>query len=291
MPIICLKPDPSERAHQFVVGAIPIAAYLADWQAPVWAAVGLSLGAMLSSRLVIVSRLYDLIKHRSATSARPFFHDGVRRFDEATRATLLGLGLAVLLTGQPLGWLAVLGAAAAAILTSTTGFSFSAVLYALILGAGRGLVRRPRPGFGVPESAPQAASGQGGFQRGPGFKIPDTFPGQGLFPPGQGQAQTQAQIERQSGRFNPPQRKESPKAQAHEKRQGPVDVRQVETRQDSQRDQGDHKSFQGHEPGLVGETYFGFRDHCRYNVPETVPFRNSLVRSSTVEFRTPLQSW
>ena len=158
MPIICLKPDPSERAHQFVVGAIPIAAYLADWQAPVWAAVGLSLGAMLSSRLVIVSRLYDLIKHRSATSSRPFFHNGVRRFDEATRAILLGLGLALLLTGQPLGWLAVLGAASAAILTSTTGFSFSAVLYALILGAGRGLVRGPRPVFGVPESVPQAAS-------------------------------------------------------------------------------------------------------------------------------------
>jgi HD-GYP domain-containing protein (c-di-GMP phosphodiesterase class II) len=158
MPVICLKSDPSERAHQFVVGAIPIAAYLADWQAPVWAAVGLSLGAMLSSRLVIVSRLYDLLKHRSATSARPFFHDGVRRFDEATRATLLGLGLAVLLTDQPLGWLAVLGAASAAILTSTTGFSFSAVLYALIHGAGRGLVRGPRPGFGVLEPAPAAAS-------------------------------------------------------------------------------------------------------------------------------------
>jgi len=158
MPAISLKPDPSERAHQFVVGAIPIAAYLADWQAPVWAAVGLSLGAMLSSRLVIVSRLYDLVKHRSATSARPFLHDGVRRFDEATRATLLGLGLAVLLTDQPLGWLAVLGAASAAILTSTTGFSFSAVLYALIHGAWRGLTRGPGPGSGAPESAPQAAS-------------------------------------------------------------------------------------------------------------------------------------
>jgi len=161
MPVICLKPDPSERMHQFMVGAIPIAAYLADWQSPVWAAVGLSLGAMLSSRLVIVGRLYDLVTRRSATSARPFFHDGVRRFDEALRAVLLGLGLAVLLTGQSLGWLAVLGAASAAILTSTTGFSFSAVLYALIRGAWRGLARRLRAGPGAPGTPPEAALASG----------------------------------------------------------------------------------------------------------------------------------
>jgi len=136
-----LKPDPGERLHQFVVGVLPVAAYLADRTAPVWAAVGLSLAAMLSRRLAVVSRLYDYIKHRPDEPAQPFFHDGVRRFDEAARAVLLGLGLAAILAGRPIGWLAVLAASSEAILASTTGFSFSTVLYAVARGALKALER------------------------------------------------------------------------------------------------------------------------------------------------------
>jgi len=157
MSVSYLKPDPSERLHQFVVGAIPVAAYLADWTAPVWAAVGLSLAAMLSRRLLVLSRLYDYLKPRHDEPAQPFFHDGVRRFDEAARAVLLGLGLAALLTGRPIGWLAVLAASSTAVLASTTGFSFSTVLYAVVKGASTAL-RRWNPFSGTRRDRPPEAA-------------------------------------------------------------------------------------------------------------------------------------
>ncbi len=141
-----LKPGTGERLHQFVVGFLPVIAYLTGRLEPIYVSVALSLGAMLSVRLVLVQRLGDLLHPPPEDSPDAFFHDGVRRFDEATRAVLLGVGLAALLRENVLGWLPILAAASISTLAATTGFAFTTVVYAFIMGVLRRVYRwAPEP--------------------------------------------------------------------------------------------------------------------------------------------------
>ena len=77
------NPGAGARLHQFVVGAIPIIAYLAGWRAPVWVALFLSLGAMVSVRLVVVGRLWNLFRYAGDTPTLLNFYHGVHRWDRA----------------------------------------------------------------------------------------------------------------------------------------------------------------------------------------------------------------
>ncbi|MCX5683635.1 MAG: HD domain-containing protein [Planctomycetota bacterium] len=105
-------------------------AYLGGWRGPVWVALFLSLAAMVSVRLVVVGRLWNLLRNYSEEPTLLNFYHGVHRWDEGVRGVLLGLGLALLLKDYPLGWLAVLSASAIAVLAGSTGFSFVTVFYA-----------------------------------------------------------------------------------------------------------------------------------------------------------------
>ena len=145
MAVHSLRPAPGLRLHQFVVGAIPVGAYLVGSHRPIWVAVFLSLAAMLSIRLIVVARLWHYLRPASAGGEKSFFHLGVHRFDEACRAILLGLGLALLLTHHPIGWLPVLSAAAISVLAGATGFSFTTVFYAFIMATIRRLGLRRKP--------------------------------------------------------------------------------------------------------------------------------------------------
>jgi HD-GYP domain-containing protein (c-di-GMP phosphodiesterase class II) len=136
------SPGGGARLHQFVVGAIPIVAYLGDWHAPVWVALGLSLAAMVSVRLVVVGRIWNLLAHYGNAPTLLNFYHGVHRWDEGVRGVLLGLGMALLLKGYALGWLAVLSASAIAVLAGSTGFSFVTVFYATGKAALRHIVWR-----------------------------------------------------------------------------------------------------------------------------------------------------
>ena len=135
MSVHTLRPGAGARLHQFVVGAIPVAAYLAGWEAPIWIAVGLSLAAVVSVRLVIVGRLWNLLRPAAEEPTLLSFYHGVHRWDESVRAILLGTGLALLLKHHAMGWLPVLCAGAIAILAGTTGFSFITVFYAMVKAA------------------------------------------------------------------------------------------------------------------------------------------------------------
>jgi len=127
------------RLHQFVCGALPVAAYLSGWLPPVWVAAGLSLLALVSERLALVAYLLN---------RKPYVYDqedpgpyrGLYRLDEGVRLVLLGAGLGVLGLGEPLGWMPILAAASTSILEGTTAFSFILLLYA----AWRAAVRRLR---------------------------------------------------------------------------------------------------------------------------------------------------
>jgi HD-GYP domain-containing protein (c-di-GMP phosphodiesterase class II) len=149
------SPGTGARLHQFVVGAIPIMAYLADWIAPIWVAVGLSLAAMVSVRLVLVGRLWNLVRHYDSKPTLLNFYHGVHRWDEGVRGVLLGLGLALLLKGYPLGWLAVLAASAIAVLAGSTSFSFVTVFYA----AGKAALSRVFRGKSATAALARGASG------------------------------------------------------------------------------------------------------------------------------------
>jgi len=149
------SPGAGARLHQFVVGAIPITAYLAGWRAPVWVALFLSLAAMVSVRLVVVGRIWNLVRHRSHEPTLLNFYHGIHRWDEGVRGVLLGTGLALLLKGYALGWLAVLGASAIAVLAGSTGFSFITVFYA----AGKAALRRIFRRKSAPAVLARGASG------------------------------------------------------------------------------------------------------------------------------------
>jgi len=142
-PITCRKNG--LRLHCFVAGAVPMAAYLLDWASPVWIVMCLSAASLVSVRLAVVARLYDFFK-TPKNRADAEFHYGVHRFNEAVRVGLLGLGLGLLLTGYPFGWLPILAASATALLEAATGFSVTALIYAgAIALVGRLASAKPKP--------------------------------------------------------------------------------------------------------------------------------------------------
>jgi len=118
------------RLHQFVCGALPVAAYLSDWLPPLWAALTLSGLALVSDRLALVARLWRRNWYaRDKEDPGPL--PGLYRLDEGARVVLLGGGLVALAMGRPIGWLPVLATAATSILEGTTAFSFNLLLYTL----------------------------------------------------------------------------------------------------------------------------------------------------------------
>ena len=146
MTVHSLKPGSGARLHQFVTGAIPVAAYVIGWDAPVWVAVFLSLAALLSVRLIVVGQLWSLFRPVEERPTLLAFYHGVHRSDEAVRAILLGGGLALLLKHQPIGWLPVLAASSIAVLAGTTSFSFVTVFYAMVKSVVDRVFRHRRAG-------------------------------------------------------------------------------------------------------------------------------------------------
>ncbi len=140
------------RLHQFIVGAVPAAAYLVGFPKLVWVSIGLTVLAMGSVRWAIAARFYDRFGPRE-TLTDLNFHGGIYRFDEAVRLVLLGGGMTLLMLGQPLGWLPVLAASAVAILQGVSGFSVTMLLYALGCHVLRGAPREE-------EACPEAPSGR-----------------------------------------------------------------------------------------------------------------------------------
>ena len=130
------------RVHQFVLGAAPVAAYLAGWSPPVWGALGLSLAAAVSVRYAFVARLYGRLRPSSG-EAWGGFHPGLYRFDESARVAFLALGLGLLVAGNALGWLPILAAAASAILEGATGFLVTAIPYARLMTWAKQILGRP----------------------------------------------------------------------------------------------------------------------------------------------------
>lgn len=125
------------RVHELIVGVLPVAGYLASWDLPVWAALTLSLMALVSARFIVIARLYDLLRAGVGKQHEvPFY---LHRFEEMVRAVLLGTGGALLAAHRPIGWLPVLAAASIAILEGTTDFSVTTILYAAL----RAVARRP----------------------------------------------------------------------------------------------------------------------------------------------------
>lgn len=119
------------RLHQFILGALPVVAYLTNWPPAAWAALALSLLAVVSPHLLIFATLYQRIR----PSAEDVLHDSPRgfyHFAEGVNLLLLACGIGLLATGRPLGWLPLLAASCIAIMAGTTGFSFSMLVYAIL---------------------------------------------------------------------------------------------------------------------------------------------------------------
>jgi HD-GYP domain-containing protein (c-di-GMP phosphodiesterase class II) len=131
MPLNTLRPEAGARFHQFVLGAMPVAAYLLGWEAPIWVAAGLSMAAIVSMRLAVAAQIWTFFWPQADDAPPIYFNHEVHRMDELVRTILLGTGLALLRTGHAMGWLAILSAASIAILAATTGFSFVTVFYAV----------------------------------------------------------------------------------------------------------------------------------------------------------------
>ncbi len=119
------------RIHQFTLGALPIAAYLANWFPPVGIAVAVSLLAMISPRLLVLARLCQRIRP-SDDDALSTFPRGSYRFDEGVRLALLAGGLGLLASGRPFGWLPLLATSCIGIMAGTTGFSFTMLIWAAL---------------------------------------------------------------------------------------------------------------------------------------------------------------
>jgi len=118
------------RIHQFTVGALPVAAYLANWLPPVWVALALSTLAVISPRLLVIAGLCQRIRP-SADDALQTLPRGYYRFDEGVRLALLACGLGLLASGRHSGWLPLLAASCIGIMAGTTGFSFTMLVYAI----------------------------------------------------------------------------------------------------------------------------------------------------------------
>jgi len=130
-----------KRLHYFTAGALPVVGYLLGWLTPVWAAMVLSAGALVSERLTVGALAARLFRHgtdASQTGREPT----ILKFEEAVRLLLLGSGGGMLVAGMPLGWLPVLSAGIIALLAAPAGFSLLLVPYAA-LKAGLGIFRRP----------------------------------------------------------------------------------------------------------------------------------------------------
>ena len=140
-----LRPEAGARFHQFVLGALPVFAYVINWEAPVWVTLALSMISIVSVRFAVIAHLWNLLSPSDRKATPVFFHHGVHRLDELVRMTLLGLGLAALYCDLALGWLPILAAAAIAILAGATGFSFVTAFYAIPKEALRRLMRRAEP--------------------------------------------------------------------------------------------------------------------------------------------------
>ena len=119
------------RIHQFVVGSLPVIAYLSGWLPPLWAALGLSILALVSERLVVMDWLVG--------SQKQFYEQedlgpraGLFRLGEAMRVILLGSGTILLTAGHPIGWLPTLAVATASVMEGTTAFSFALLAYAFL---------------------------------------------------------------------------------------------------------------------------------------------------------------
>ena len=119
------------RIHQFVVGSLPVIAYLSGWLPPLWAALGLSMLALISERLVVMDWLVGGQKH-CYEQEDPGPRAGLFRLDEAMRVILLGSGTILLTAGHPIGWLPTLAVATASVMEGTTAFSFALLAYALL---------------------------------------------------------------------------------------------------------------------------------------------------------------
>ena len=126
------------RLHQFVAGGLPVVAYLLGWIPPVWVALGLSMLALLSDRLAVAAWFVRRRPHSYAhEDPGPLL--GLFKLNEGTRVVLLGVGLALLAAGHPVGWLPVLAAASTSILEGTTAFSFNLLTYTILRVAMRRL--------------------------------------------------------------------------------------------------------------------------------------------------------
>jgi len=121
------------RLHQFAAGSLSVIAYLSGWLPPLWVALGLSVLAMVSDRLLILDWLLRDKKH-AYEQEDPGPRAGMFRFAEAMRVILLGSGAILLTAGHPIGWLPILAAAAASIVEGTTAFSFMLLAYAFLKG-------------------------------------------------------------------------------------------------------------------------------------------------------------
>ena len=119
------------RIHQFVVGSLPVIAYLSGWLPPLWAALGLSMLALVSDRLVIMDWLVGGQRH-AYQEEDPGPRAGLFRLDEAMRVILLGSGTMLLTAGRPIGWLPTLAVATASVMEGTTAFSFALLAYAFL---------------------------------------------------------------------------------------------------------------------------------------------------------------
>jgi len=129
-----------KRLHYFTAGALPVVGYLVGWLTPVWAAMALSAGALVSERLTVGALAARLLR-RGTDVPQTGREPTILKFEEAVRLILLGAGGGMLLAGMPLGWLPVLAAGIITLLAAPAGFSLLLVPYAA-LKAGLGIFRR-----------------------------------------------------------------------------------------------------------------------------------------------------
>jgi len=118
------------RLHHFTVGGLGLVAYLLEWMPGVWTAAGLSAVALVWPRLTLGSAL--------AAAFRPAARGNTNapampvRLQEAVRLALLGAGLGLLATGNPMGWLPVVAASALSAMAAVTGLSIGLIPYAFV---------------------------------------------------------------------------------------------------------------------------------------------------------------
>ncbi len=110
-----------------LLGVLVVAAYLTGWVQCVWGATA------LSALLLAVPRLAGLSRRPPRTDGRtplpPPQSIGAYRFDQASRVVLFVLGIGLLASEHPIGWLPILAVGSTAILHGTTGFAVTLLVY------------------------------------------------------------------------------------------------------------------------------------------------------------------